>query len=70
MPHTCHALGCIAVIPPSLFMCRRHWYRVPRALRMAIWQAYRPGQEVSKDPSEAYIHAAKAAIAAVAQQED
>jgi hypothetical protein len=40
---TCHALGCLAAIPDSMLMCRRHWYMVPKPLRDAIWQSYRSG---------------------------
>ena len=52
-----------------MFMCRTHWFMVPLALRREIWRTYRPGQEADKDPSDAYIEAAKAAKAAVAQAE-
>lgn len=40
--------------------CRRHWYRIPSALRHRIWVAYRPGQEADLRPSETYIEAAEA----------
>jgi hypothetical protein len=38
-------------------------------LRQEIITHYRPGQEVTKDPSDAYLAAAKAAIADVARKE-
>ena len=60
--HTCHAHGCDTEVPPRLFMCRRHWYRLPKPYRDAIWAAYRPGQENDKRPSRAYLAAARAAI--------
>jgi hypothetical protein len=41
--------------------CKAHWFRLPWRIRDAIWRAYIPGQEVSKDPSEAYIAAAQEA---------
>jgi hypothetical protein len=39
--------------------CKAHWFRLPATLRSRIWATYRPGQEVSKTPSAAYIEAAK-----------
>jgi hypothetical protein len=67
--HTCHALGCDKTVPPRLLMCGRHWAMVPKPLQRTVWATYQPGQEDSKDPSGAYLAAAKAAIAAVARQE-
>jgi len=69
MPHTCHALGCDTPIPARLFMCAKHWRLVPKPMQRAIWQAYEPDQEVTKEPSPAYLAAAKAAKAAVARRE-
>lgn len=43
-------------------MCRKHWGRVPKPLQRAVWQHYRPGQEVDKKPTAEYLQAAKAAI--------
>jgi hypothetical protein len=60
--HTCHATGCRRVVPPKMFMCRPHWHLLTPAHRRAIWATYRPGQEVTKDPSPAYLEAARAAI--------
>lgn len=69
MSHTCHADGCSREVPPRLFMCRPHWYLVPKPLRDEIWRHYRPGQEIDKQPSAAYLAVAKRAIAAVAAKE-
>ncbi len=69
MTHTCHARGCNVAIPPKLFMCKHHWYSVPKLLRDAVWAAYRPGQEVRKNPTVAYLDAADAAIKAAAVAE-
>ena len=69
MSHTCHALGCTVEVPERIFMHREHWFMVPKPLRDAIWRHYRPGQEVTKDPSKAYVAAGTAAIAAVALKE-
>ena len=55
MRHTCHWPGCLNEVPPAMWGCRRHWFRLPSHLRARIWQAYRPGQEIDKTPSAAYI---------------
>jgi hypothetical protein len=62
MPHRCHAPGCDAPVPPKMFMCRQHWFALPKPLRDMIWATYRPGQEIKKNPSREYLAAAKAAI--------
>lgn len=69
MTHTCHARDCEAAVPPRLFMCRRHWRALPKAMRAAIWATYRPGQEGDKRPSQAYLENAKAAIGFIASIE-
>jgi hypothetical protein len=66
MSHRCHAIGCDVEVHPSLLMCRRHWFMVPKPLRKDVWRLYQKGQEVTKEPSREYLAAAKAAIAAVA----
>jgi hypothetical protein len=50
-------------------MCGRHWARVPRVIQREVWAAYRPGQEVDKNPSEAYMKAYKRAVNAVDEAE-
>jgi hypothetical protein len=60
--HSCHAPRCSVAVPPKMFACRPHWFMLPAPLRAAIWRAYRPGQEITKDPSPAYLAAARAAI--------
>lgn len=69
MKHTCHAKRCTVSVPPKMFMCKRHWYMVPRDLRAAIWATYVPGQEIRKDPTSEYLDTAMEAIAAVAAKE-
>ncbi len=69
MAHTCHAIGCKAVVPPEMFMCKKHWFTVPQALRNRIWATYRHGQCDDWQPSAAYCDAAKAAVIAVAEKE-
>lgn len=67
--HTCHARGCEAEVPPAMFMCKKHWFALPKPLRDEVWRTYRRGQEVSKDPSKAYLEAASAAIDYLVAQE-
>lgn len=38
--------------------CKTHWFKLPARLRARIWREYRPGQEVTKDPSREYIDVA------------
>jgi len=61
--HLCHAPGCKIPVPPKMFACRGHWFALPKRLRDAIWATYRPGQEITKDPSPEYLSAALAAVA-------
>jgi hypothetical protein len=67
--HTCHWPGCGKEVPPSMWGCSLHWYRLPKDLRDRIWRAYRPGQEVTKTPSPAYIKVAREAQDWIKQQE-
>ncbi len=57
--HHCHWPGCTKSVPPAMWGCKAHWMRLPLFLRREIWATYRPGQEISKTPSAAYIEAAK-----------
>ena len=68
MTHTCHWPGCPVEVPPRMWGCRGHWYRLPASLRRRIWNAYVPGQEITKTPSSEYIDAAKAVQAWIAEQ--
>ncbi|MDR6887834.1 MULTISPECIES: zinc-finger-containing protein [Variovorax] len=58
--HTCHWPGCSRAVPPAMWGCSPHWFTLPKALRDDIWRTYRPGQEITKTPSEAYVAAARA----------
>ena len=58
MKHTCHWPGCNKVVPPKMWGCKDHWFKLPKRLRNLIWKHYRPGQEITKDPSPGYIAAA------------
>lgn len=68
--HYCHAWQCITPVPRRMFMCRVHWYMVPKSLRDQIWKHYREGQE--EDPilvTEKYLKVTRKAIQKVAKQE-
>ena len=56
--HRCHWTGCDKQVPPAMWGCKAHWFRLPKRLRDAIWASYQPGQEVRMDPSSAYLDAA------------
>lgn len=58
--HTCHWPGCERDVPPAMWGCSPHWFSLPKPLRDDIWRAYRPGQEITKTPSDAYVAAARA----------
>lgn len=69
-PHTCHAFGCTVAVPPMLFMCKGHWFMLPRNLRDAVWHHYRPGQELRQvEVSEAYLDTVDICIDYVARLE-
>lgn len=58
--HTCHWPGCTQQVPPAMWGCRAHWFRLPKSLRDRIWATYRPGQEITMTPSREYLEAANA----------
>lgn len=57
--HTCHWPGCEVVVPPAMWGCKPHWFRLPAHLRRQIWATYRPGQEDDRSPSREYVVAAR-----------
>lgn len=59
--HGCHWPGCEAQVPPALWGCKKHWFKLPRSIRDGIWRTYRPGQEDDLRPSREYVEAAEAA---------
>jgi len=63
MSHLCRAHGCYLAVPPKMFMCRPHWFTLPKNLQDAIWREYRPGQEITKDPSPRYMAVQKLSVA-------
>jgi hypothetical protein len=66
--HHCHWPGCNRVVPPAMWGCKQHWFRLPAALRAKVWATYRPGQEISKTPSRSYIAVAREVQAWIAAQ--
>jgi hypothetical protein len=60
--HACHATGCTVPVPPRLFLCRKHWFRLPEPMRDLVWSAYVPGQEIRKDPSPEYLNVTQRCI--------
>jgi hypothetical protein len=69
MSHTCHAADCDRVVPPRLLMCLKHWRMVPGDIQRMVLVHYNRGQEVRKDPTEAYLAVQALAIAVVAKAE-
>lgn len=66
--HTCHWPGCPKAVPPAMWGCTYHWYTLPARLRARIWATYKPGQEITKTPSAAYLEAARAVQAWIKEQ--
>lgn len=58
--HLCHWPTCATVVPPKLWGCRAHWFKIPKSFRDLIWKTYVPGQEERKNPSPEYIDVAYA----------
>lgn len=57
--HHCHWPGCEKQVPPAMWGCSQHWFKLPAALRSKVWATYRPGQEINGTPSAAYVEVAK-----------
>ena len=56
--HECHWPGCRKQVPPAMWGCSYHWFKLPATLRSLIWRHYQPGQEKTGQPSKAYTDAA------------
>lgn len=67
--HTCHAMGCKVKVPPAMFMCKPHWFALPKQTRNAVWDVYIPGQEIRMDPTEEYMDVTFEAIKWLAEKE-
>lgn len=57
--HTCHWPGCDRQVPPAMWGCKPHWFKLPAALRARVWRTFRPGQEISGRPSADYVAVAR-----------
>lgn len=69
MAHHCHATNCKVNVPPEMFMCKRHWFMLPKAMRNEIWRTYRKGQCDDKNPSDEYCEIAKKCVTYIAERE-
>jgi hypothetical protein len=67
-PHLCHWPGCKQEVPPALWGCKEHWFKLPYAIRLRIVSTYTPGQEETKNPSLEYIAAAMRAQEWIAEK--
>lgn len=56
--HHCHWPGCTAQVPPAMWGCKPHWFKLPKRLRDRVWAAYIPGQEATMTPSAEYLDVA------------
>ena len=65
--HVCHWPGCRQQVPPAMWGCKKHWYKLPKQLRDKIWTAYEPGQEISLTPSDKYLAVAMETQAWIAE---
>ena len=54
-PHTCHWPDCNKQVPPAMWGCKTHWFKLPLDLRNRVWATYKPGQEITMTPSAAYL---------------
>jgi hypothetical protein len=52
-----------------MFMCKAHWFMLPKAMRDRIWATYRPGQCDDWHISHEYAEAAREAVRYIAWRE-
>lgn len=52
-----------------MFMCARHWFKLPTAMRKRIWATYRPGQCDDWNITHEYAEAARDAVKFIAEKE-
>lgn len=57
--HGCHWPECDKQVPPAMWGCRAHWFKLPKRLRDRVWDVYVPGQEERMDPSAEYLAVAQ-----------
>ena len=68
--HVCHWPGCDTQVPPAMWGCRPHWFKLPKRIRDKIWATFRPGQETAMTPSGAYVEAVREAEEWIREQAD
>lgn len=57
--HHCHWPGCNRQVPPAMWGCKEHWFKLPSYLRNKVWSTFKPGQEETKTPSREYVAVAR-----------
>lgn len=65
--HECHWPGCDKQVPPAMWGCKAHWFKLPMALRNKVWRTYQPGQEKTGLPSREYVEVAREVQAWIAE---
>lgn len=60
--HACPGPECEEQIPYEMLACRRHWYQVPKAVRNAVYGAWKDGAGAG---TLAHLNAMNRAIAAM-----
>lgn len=68
--HCCHWPGCDKQVPPAVWGCKAHWFKLPAQLRKRVWDTYRPGQERNMTPSKEYVEVAKEIQAWIGERSD
>jgi hypothetical protein len=58
MAHQCPAPGCSKRVADDMLMCPRDWYRVPKAIRRAVWSAWANGAGAGSPAHQAAIRKA------------
>ncbi len=61
MSHICHWPDCNKQVPPAMWGCKNHWFRLPKIIRDRIWATYKSGQEITKTPTNHYLIVARGA---------
>jgi hypothetical protein len=52
-----------------MFMCKPHWFSLPKSMRDEVWDVYVPGQEDRMDPTDEYIEVTQRIIDWLAKKE-
>lgn len=68
--HLCHARDCQTAVPRKMFMCRKHWFMLPKDMQDQVWDTYTPGQENTMDVSAAYMEVTRKCIEYVWKKEN